>query len=551
MPVNDRPSSSLLNDTLLEFDRYVSQPNLTLTLIPIQFKPKTLLQEWTSPVFISTFDFSCSNNGSSSNLLTLTIPRKRRRGRPRSTNSSVPSYHQVFSIPQIHGSSIDSSSVSSDFSTHYGNPSAQSNMDLSEEIIGFIPELPQRKLDAIKRLGFGLLNKVAMLFPHVFWGTDLDRFGHLSEDPVRRGEFFLFYSYATVAGGPLLLALVAGEAAHMFETMPPTDAVMRVLEILRESLNLKELPCQNLSKKARTLMWHFVPLEMTMIYWQRVWETEECFTGEATTTRYPATMHEAFLSGLQEAANVAHYATVLALDVKIERSASKNAHTYASLLADLFREPDLEFGSFSITFEKDNADPKSAAILSVTFTETQKKGDEGSKESKPDARHSKTLLFQQLQSHFNEQQQIHMYALLSKQEALDLREVRGGDNNRLYHLTEKLGVKLVGRKGLGPTADAAIASIKAERGNCKASTPSVAVKLGMLRPKGSPVKRKMIRSVEDFIVGNANALLSSMDANVDAQTKVNPGLPSLNMSNGKAIWDASEHKAGCGSSEYP
>lgn len=99
--------------------------------------------------------------------------------------------------------------------------------------IKFIPELPQRKLDGIKRLGFGLLNKVAMLFPYVFWPTDLDTFGHLSDDPSRRGEFFLFYSYATVAGGPLLIALVAGEAAHTFETMPPTDAVSQVLQILK------------------------------------------------------------------------------------------------------------------------------------------------------------------------------------------------------------------------------------------------------------------------------------------------------------------------------
>lgn len=99
--------------------------------------------------------------------------------------------------------------------------------------INFVPELPQRKLDGIKRLGFGLLNKVAMLFPYVFWSNDLDTFGHLSEDRTRRGEFFLFYSYASVAGGPLLIALVAGEAAHNFESMPPTDAVALVLQILR------------------------------------------------------------------------------------------------------------------------------------------------------------------------------------------------------------------------------------------------------------------------------------------------------------------------------
>jgi lysine-specific histone demethylase 1 len=110
---------------------------------------------------------------------------------------------------------------------------------LKKGSIKFTPELPQRKLDGIKRLGFGLLNKVAMLFPHVFWEMDLDTFGHLSDDPSRRGEFFLFYSYATVAGGPLLIALVAGEAAHKFESMPPTDAVTKVLQILKGNLYVK------------------------------------------------------------------------------------------------------------------------------------------------------------------------------------------------------------------------------------------------------------------------------------------------------------------------
>jgi lysine-specific histone demethylase 1 len=104
---------------------------------------------------------------------------------------------------------------------------------LKKGLIKFEPELPKRKLDAIQRLGFGLLNKVVMLFPRVFWGTDIDTFGHLEEDPKNRGEYFLFYSYAGVSGGPLLMALVAGEAAIKFERTPPLEAVTRVMSILR------------------------------------------------------------------------------------------------------------------------------------------------------------------------------------------------------------------------------------------------------------------------------------------------------------------------------
>ncbi|CAK9313413.1 unnamed protein product [Citrullus colocynthis] len=388
--------------------------------------------------------------------------------------------------------------------------------------IKFIPELPQRKLDGIKRLGFGLLNKVAMLFPRVFWEMDLDTFGHLSDDPSRRGEFFLFYNYATVAGGPLLIALVAGEAAHKFESMPPTDAVTRVIEILKgiyepQGIDVPE-PIQTVCTR-----WASDPFSLGSysnvavgasgddydILAENVGDGRLFFAGEATTRRYPATMHGAFLSGLREAANMANYANARALRLKIDRGPSKNAHSCACLLADLFREPDLEFGSFSIIFGRKNADPKSTVILRVTFNDPQKKNHEG---SNSDQQHTNKLLFQQLQSHFSQQQQLHVYTLLSRQQALELREVRGGDEMRLNYLCEKLGVRLVGRKGLGPNADSVIASIKAERGNKKPSSTYLALKSGTSKMKtSSTLKRNAVRRAK--IVRNSTRVAAAPVSN--------------------------------------
>lgn len=104
---------------------------------------------------------------------------------------------------------------------------------LKKRTLKFEPELPERKLEAIDKLGFGLLNKVAMVFPYVFWGEDLDTFGCLSKNSYTRGEFFLFYGYHTVSGGATLVALVAGEAARSFESTHPSTLLHRVLSILR------------------------------------------------------------------------------------------------------------------------------------------------------------------------------------------------------------------------------------------------------------------------------------------------------------------------------
>ncbi|CAA2984311.1 FLOWERING LOCUS D [Olea europaea subsp. europaea] len=387
----------------------------------------------------------------------------------------------VDNVPILYEKTVQAINYSSDgVQVFSGNQVYECDMALCTVPLGvlksgsikFVPELPQRKLDAIKRLGFGLLNKVVMLFPEVFWGPDLDTFGHLTDDPSCRGEFFLFYSYATVAGGPVLIALVAGEAALKFETMPLPDAVEKVLQILKDIYEPQGIKVPDPIQTVCT-RWGTDPFCLGSysnvavgasgddydIIAESVGEGRLFFAGEATSKLYPATMHGAFLSGFREAANMANCAKARAENVKMQENPSNNAYVCVSVLAGLFRDPDLEFGSYSIIFGRKNFD--STAILRVSFSVSRKKTDQ---------QHSNRLPFEHLHRHFNRQQEFHLYTLLSKQQALDLREVRGGDAMRLNYLCVTLGVKLIGRKGLGPAAVSVIASIKAERSEGRPSS---------------------------------------------------------------------------------
>ncbi|CAA2984310.1 FLOWERING LOCUS D [Olea europaea subsp. europaea] len=407
----------------------------------------------------------------------------------------------VDNVPILYEKTVQAINYSSDgVQVFSGNQVYECDMALCTVPLGvlksgsikFVPELPQRKLDAIKRLGFGLLNKVVMLFPEVFWGPDLDTFGHLTDDPSCRGEFFLFYSYATVAGGPVLIALVAGEAALKFETMPLPDAVEKVLQILKDIYEPQGIKVPDPIQTVCT-RWGTDPFCLGSysnvavgasgddydIIAESVGEGRLFFAGEATSKLYPATMHGAFLSGFREAANMANCAKARAENVKMQENPSNNAYVCVSVLAGLFRDPDLEFGSYSIIFGRKNFD--STAILRVSFSVSRKKTDQ---------QHSNRLPFEHLHRHFNRQQEFHLYTLLSKQQALDLREVRGGDAMRLNYLCVTLGVKLIGRKGLGPAAVSVIASIKAERSEGR---PSSSLNPGKLKSNAASTKQKLNR----------------------------------------------------------
>ncbi|KAK6134514.1 hypothetical protein DH2020_031748 [Rehmannia glutinosa] len=267
---------------------------------------------------------------------------------------------------------------------------------LKKGTIKFEPELPEKKLAAIDRLGFGLLNKVAMVFPHNFWGEDLDTFGSLNESSHRRGEFFLFYSYHTVSGAPVLVALVAGDAAQLFENADPSSSVHRVLSILRGIYGPKGIHVPNPLQSVCT-RWGTDPLSYGSYSHIKVQSSGNdydilaenvggrlFFGGEATTRQYPATMHGAYLSGLREASRILQATRARQINPKkyIQKNLGQN----------------MNLGTRCVEYSS---------------------GDYSWKENS-----SQNLLSQPVQ----------LYAVISREQALELQQQVNGERNRIHLL---------------------------------------------------------------------------------------------------------------------
>ncbi|KAG7205300.1 hypothetical protein KM043_007305 [Ampulex compressa] len=96
--------------------------------------------------------------------------------------------------------------------------------------VAFNPPLPDWKSQAIQRLGFGNLNKVVLCFERIFWDPTANLFGHVGSTTASRGELFLFWN---LYKAPVLLALVAGEAACVMENVSDDVIVGRCIAVLK------------------------------------------------------------------------------------------------------------------------------------------------------------------------------------------------------------------------------------------------------------------------------------------------------------------------------
>ena len=181
---------------------------------------------------------------------------------------------------------------------------------LKRGLITFSPGLPEQKLTAIRRLGMGVLNKVYLRFPKVFWPKENDVLGVVSQTKGQWGEWINYFRYT---GQPILLGFNSGKYAWDLEGLAnheitaaamnalrgiygrsipdPTDVVITRWAADPFTLGAySSIPPGSSGKDYNTLA---APVG------DRVF-----FAGEATSRLYPATVHGAFLSGEREARRI-------------------------------------------------------------------------------------------------------------------------------------------------------------------------------------------------------------------------------------------------------
>lgn len=200
--------------------------------------------------------------------------------------------------------------------------STASNTQGVSNIVQFIPPLPDWKVAAIQRLGFGSLNKVVLCFDRIFWDASTNLFGHVGSTTASRGELFLFWN---LYRAPVLLALVAGEAAAIMENVSDDVIVGRCIAVLKGIFGNAAVPQpkETVVTRWRTDPWargsySFVAvgssggdydlLSAPVAPPSTSGQSVKCrlfFAGEHTIRNYPATVHGAFLSGLREGAHIA------------------------------------------------------------------------------------------------------------------------------------------------------------------------------------------------------------------------------------------------------
>ncbi|KAI5289686.1 hypothetical protein KEM54_003417 [Ascosphaera aggregata] len=196
---------------------------------------------------------------------------------------------------------------------------------LKDQSIKFVPPLPDWKMGAINRLGYGTMNKVILVFEKAFWDVEHDIFGILHDATVKnsllqshyssnRGKFFLIWNCIKTSGLPVLIALMAGDTAYQTEKLSDAVILSEVMTGLRNVFRDVAVPDPaetivtrwGLDKFSKGTYSHVAAGSLPGDYDLLAKPVGNLyFAGEATCGTHPATVHGAYISGLRAASEIA------------------------------------------------------------------------------------------------------------------------------------------------------------------------------------------------------------------------------------------------------
>ncbi|OJD19650.1 hypothetical protein AJ78_00382 [Emergomyces pasteurianus Ep9510] len=195
---------------------------------------------------------------------------------------------------------------------------------LKKGSVKFEPPLPEWKTGPVNRLGFGTMNKVILVFEQSFWDSERDMFGLLREPTTKnslsqadysqnRGRFYLFWNCIKTTGLPVLIALMAGDAAHQAERMTDSEILSEVTSQLRNIFKDVAVPDPLETIVTRWGQDKFAYGSYSYVGTNALPGDYDLmaksignlyFAGEATCGTHPATVHGAYLSGLRAASEI-------------------------------------------------------------------------------------------------------------------------------------------------------------------------------------------------------------------------------------------------------
>ena len=175
--------------------------------------------------------------------------------------------------------------------------------------VKFVPALPDRKLQAIDRLGMGVYDKLFLRFPNVFW----DDTNIISWQSDQKGAWANWFNLSRVLHKPILCSLYGADVARHIEGMSEAEAVQEAMSVLRKIYG-SDIPAPTAQRMTR---WASDPYARGSYSYPAVGSSSKDrlalaapiaervhFAGEATSADMSGTVHGALLSGWREASKI-------------------------------------------------------------------------------------------------------------------------------------------------------------------------------------------------------------------------------------------------------